>query len=320
MSARCVFGAAAVGGGGGGRDCGGIWQPRHRNWAGGGGRGWHAYLVSAEELDRTTWARKLRGGLKDALQMLATFAGLRLSTIVHCRGFSAGGTLECRHTNRGGAVMYNGIAASPDGSRVLAAECAGRAVLIFSRDTATGDLTLRQRMPLLLAPDNIVPEASAAVEAVATTACPAGGSGSSDCDGGGSDSVGGGADSAASAAATGETAGREKEAYIIGAVALNDFVRFAMEAGAAAAPEKVASTIRGAAVRLVVRPASADGHSGGGGGDGLDYSIENVVTTDGRRPGGLSGISVGIPLVGGGYMLGSCRDAGVLVCRPRGSS
>jgi arylesterase / paraoxonase len=54
-----------------------------------------------------------------------------------------------------GIKMANGIALSGDGRTLYVAEMIGRGLLIFDRDPQTNQLTLRGRIPLAAAPDNL---------------------------------------------------------------------------------------------------------------------------------------------------------------------
>jgi arylesterase/paraoxonase len=56
-----------------------------------------------------------------------------------------------------------GVAASPDGRTVYVAEGGPQRLLVYDRDTASGELTLRDRAPLLGSPQNLTVDASGSV-------------------------------------------------------------------------------------------------------------------------------------------------------------
>lgn len=62
-----------------------------------------------------------------------------------------------------GLRFANGLALSPDGGKLYAAETAGNALKVFERNPQTGALSLSETIPLGASPDNINVDASGAV-------------------------------------------------------------------------------------------------------------------------------------------------------------
>ncbi len=62
-----------------------------------------------------------------------------------------------------GLRFANGLALSPDGSKLYAAETSGKALKIYDRDAASGTLSLNQTVRLKASPDNINVDAGGAV-------------------------------------------------------------------------------------------------------------------------------------------------------------
>ncbi|CAM9654065.1 unnamed protein product, partial [Ectocarpus fasciculatus] len=81
---------------------------------------------------------------------------LQFSTapIIHCTGIR-GADIDCERLAKGRGAMYNGIAVSPNGERLLVSDTTAMQMLIFNRSVETGALRLRQRLDLPGSPDNL---------------------------------------------------------------------------------------------------------------------------------------------------------------------
>lgn len=84
-------------------------------------------------------------GLMSALE---TYLTLPLTDVVYFDGVSGAVAAD-------GLVYANGINKSPDGANIYVAEVLKRRISVFERETSTGALSLKTRLPVNVAPDNI---------------------------------------------------------------------------------------------------------------------------------------------------------------------
>eukprot|EP00904_Undaria_pinnatifida_P007493 jgi/Undpi1/3874/HiC_scaffold_16.g07242.m1 len=123
-------------------------------------------MASNDEIYVTQWQAQphpLHGptqpdGLLEFAQVLATkLAPLfqyRSTPIIRCTGIR-GPDISCERMAKGGGVMYNGIALSPNKERLLVSDSAAMQMVVFDRSLETGALTKRQRLDLRASPDNL---------------------------------------------------------------------------------------------------------------------------------------------------------------------
>ncbi|CAM9090142.1 unnamed protein product [Scytosiphon promiscuus] len=97
-------------------------------------------------------------GLIEHLQMFASILSILLqmspAPVIRCTGIR-GADIECERLAKGRGVMYNGVALSPNGERLLVSDTAASQMVVFNRSLETGALTLRQRLDLPASPDNL---------------------------------------------------------------------------------------------------------------------------------------------------------------------
>ncbi|CAM9884975.1 unnamed protein product [Pylaiella littoralis] len=74
--------------------------------------------------------------------------------IIRCTGIR-GADIACERLAKGRGAMYNGIALSPNGERLLVSDTMAMQMMVFNRSLETGALTLRQRLDLAGSPDNL---------------------------------------------------------------------------------------------------------------------------------------------------------------------
>ncbi|CAM9376658.1 unnamed protein product [Ectocarpus sp. 4 AP-2014] len=86
--------------------------------------------------------------------MLLLMLQISPAPIIRCTGIR-GADIDCERLAKGRGAMYNGIAMSPNGERLLVSDTVAMQMLIFNRSVETGALRLRQRLDLPGSPDNL---------------------------------------------------------------------------------------------------------------------------------------------------------------------
>eukprot|EP00752_Nemacystus_decipiens_P009105 g8129.t1 len=123
-------------------------------------------LVDDDELYVTqflAWSHPLHGptmpdSVVEYLRLYGSILLLALqmspAPIIRCTGIR-GADIDCQKLAKGRGAMYNGIALSPNGERLLVSDTMAMQMVIFDRSLETGALTLRQRLDLPGSPDNL---------------------------------------------------------------------------------------------------------------------------------------------------------------------
>ncbi|CAM9780211.1 unnamed protein product, partial [Hapterophycus canaliculatus] len=97
-------------------------------------------------------------GILERLQVYGSILCLLLqmspAPVIRCTGIR-GADIACERLARGRGAMYNGIALSPNGERLLVSDTVASQMVVFNRSLETGALTLRQRLDLPASPDNL---------------------------------------------------------------------------------------------------------------------------------------------------------------------